>query len=243
MKFLLSLLICTLFSVSIKAETFVVCVGIANYASPNIPNLMKTENDAKAMSDFFKKGTPNVITITGRYATKSQILKSVRSQFGNAKPTDRIIFYFSGHGYREGFCPYNMTKPEEGLTFEEIVEVMAESKASEKIIFADACHSGGIRKSNEVLTSKRNNVLFFLASRGNESSLESSFLNNGYFTKYLIRGLGGGADINHDQKITASELFKYVSEEVKNRTGDRQHPVMWGKFDDNTVIVEYKKKR
>lgn len=149
-----------LLSVSIKAETFIVCVGIASYASPNLPNLLKTENDAKAMASFFKKGTHNVITITGKYATKSQILKSIKSQFNRATSADRIIFYFSGHGYTGGFCPYDMTNLNEGLTFDEIVNAMSKSKASEKFIFADACHSGKIRKRNEALASKPDNILF-----------------------------------------------------------------------------------
>ena len=65
---------------------------------------------------------------------------------------------------------------------------------------------------------------------------------NGFFTKHLIRGLGGGADSDKDRRITAKELFDYVSKGVKSQTNNRQHPVMWGSFDDNLTIVEYRKK-
>lgn len=228
-------------SFALQAETYVVCVGIGNYSDPKVRNLTKTEADAKAMAEFYKKGTQNVITITGKYATRDQILKSLDSQFARAKAVDKIIFYFSGHGYPGGFCPYDMTTIEEGLKYSELISIMQKSKAKNKFIFADACHSGAIRQNGTDTEPKVENVLLFLSSRGNEYSAESPFLANGYFTKHLLRGLGGGADANRDKRITARELFNYVSDGVKSQTNDRQHPVMWGKFDDNLSIVEYRK--
>lgn len=224
------------------AETFVVCVGIGNYADPRVQSLSKTENDAKAVSEFYKQGTDNVITITGKYATKSKILESLRSQFGRAKKGDKIIFYFSGHGYPGGFCPYDMTSLARGLSFSEVVELMKKSKASEKIIFADACNSGAIRVDGSNKIPDVGNVMFFLSSRGNESSRESKFAANGYFTKNLLRGLRGAADYNKDMTITAREIFDYVSSETKADTKNQQHPVMWGNFPGNMVIVKYKKR-
>lgn len=242
MKHVISLLIGCLVAFAIHAETYVVCVGIANYADPKVQNLTKTEADAKAMAEFYKKGTTNVITITGKYATKAQILKSLKSQFARAKANDKIVFFFSGHGYPGGFCPYDMTKIEEGLKYSDIISIMQKSKAKSKFIFADACHSGAIRQDGSDSEPKSGNVLLFLSSRGNEYSAESPFLANGYFTKHLLRGLGGGADSNRDKRITAKELFNYVSDGVKSQTNNQQHPVMWGKFDDNLIIVEYRKK-
>ncbi len=242
MKRLIAIFISLLSFCSLLADTYVVCVGIGNYADPRIKNLAKTEADAKAMAKFFKKGTENVITITGKYATKAQILKNLQSQFSRAKVGDKIIFYFSGHGYPGGFAPYDMTKMEESISYAEVIATMKNSKATDKLIFADACNSGAIRHRNTSSTPDPGNILMFLSSRGNEESNESIFLANGYFTKNLLRGLGGAADSNGDRKITASEIFKYVSAEVKRQTNDRQHPVMWGNFPDDLIIVKYDKK-
>lgn len=231
-----------LISLALHAETYVVCVGIGNYADPKVKNLTKTEADAKAMAEFYKKGTQNVITITGKYATKAQILKSLNSQFSRANPDDKIIFFFSGHGYPGGFCPHDMTKIEEGLKYSDVISIMQKSKAKNKFIFADACHSGAIRHNGSDTEPKAGNILLFLSSRGNEYSAESPFLANGYFTKHLLRGLSGGADSNKDKRITARELFNYVSDGVKSQTNNRQHPVMWGNFPDDIVIVQYMKK-
>lgn len=236
------LLIGCLIAICTQAETYVVSVGIGNYADPKVQNLTKTEADAKAIAQFYKRGTKNVIVITGKYATKSQILKHLKSQFSRAKANDKIVFFFSGHGYPGGFCPYDMTKLDEGIKYADVISVMQQSKAKSKFIFADACHSGAMRQNGSETDPKPGNVLLFLSSRGNEYSAESPFLANGYFTKHLLRGLRGGADANNDMRITALELFKYVSAGVRSQTNDQQHPVMWGKFNDNLTIVEYRKK-
>ena len=54
MKPVLTLVLGILFSVAIHAETYVVCVGIGNYAAPKVKNLTKTEADAKAMAEFMQ---------------------------------------------------------------------------------------------------------------------------------------------------------------------------------------------
>lgn len=242
MKRVLIFLIVHIMTIGLFAETYVVSVGIGNYADTKMRNLTKTESDAKAIAEFYKKGTEKVITITGKYATKSQILQSLKNQFSKADANDRIVFFFSGHGYPGGFCPYDMMKQEDGLKYSDVINIMQQSKARSKFIFADACHSGAIREDGSYTDSKTGNVLLFLSSRGKEYSAENPFFANGYFTKYLLRGLGGGADANGDRRITAKELFDYVSEKVKLKTGNRQHPVMWGRFDDDLSIVEYRKK-
>lgn len=242
MKRLLTFIIGCMIGLSVCAETYVVCVGVGKYADPKVRTLTKTEKDAKSVAAFYKKGTDNVITITGKYATKSQILKSLRSQFRHAKSGDKIIFYFSGHGYPGGFCPYEMQKFEDGLTYAEVIGIMSESKAGNKMIFADACNSGGIRHKGTSAKPEPGNVMLFLSSRGNESSIESSYLSNGYFTNYLLHGLGGKADVNGDRSITARELYDYVSKGVIRLSKGRQHPVMWGSFPDDLVLVSYGRK-
>ena len=72
-------------------------------------------------------------------------------------------------------------------------------------------------------------------------SIESSQMVNGYFTAYLDRGQRGGADTNRDRIITAKEIFSFVSDGVKTISQDKQHPVMWGKFDDNFIMVDWRR--
>lgn len=223
-----------------KGDIYVVSIGISDYRS--ISDLQLPENDAKAIAELYKTKTDNVILITGRYATKERILKSLRDQFSRAKTEDMIVFSFSGHGYPGGICPYDMSNSENGgISYTEIQKILKQSRAKRKVIFADACFSGGLRSSSASNNREYQDseVLLFLSSRGGEVSIESPFMANGFFTSYLIRGLRGGADSDRNRKITAKELFLFVSHGVRDRSDDTQHPVMWGKFDDNYSLMDW----
>jgi hypothetical protein len=82
------------------------------------------------------------------------------------------------------------------------------------------------------------NVMLFLSSRTNETSMETKFQNS-MFTIFLERGLRGGADINKDRHITARELYDFVHKGVIEASGNKQHPVMWGKFDNDMTVIKW----
>lgn len=224
-----------------KGTVYVVVAGVSGYQK--IPSLLLPEKDAKAIAALYKCKTSHVILLTGRYATKAQLLKSMKDQFSRAKAEDMVVFAFSGHGYAGGICPYDMSaKVETGITYQEIHAVLKQSRAQRKVVLLDACYSGGIRHSAVSTPSRlytNTNVCFFLSSRTGETSAESPFMANGIFTTYLIRGLRGGADVDKNRKITAQELFQYVCPKVKEKTEGKQHPVMWGKFNDNDVLFDW----
>ena len=223
----------------VKAETYVVTIGICNYKDKNITSLQKTERDAKDVANFYLNGTDKVISILGPSATKINILTTLYQVFTKASKNDKIVFYFSGHGYKGGFCPYDMLQLSDGISYKELIEIMNLSNASEKYILADACNCGALRAEENILLNNNETFVMFLSSRGSESSGESLLESNGFFTKYLLKGLRGGADDDRDRIITAKELFDYVSYNVKIRTRGKQNPVMWGKFEDTLPIVRY----
>ena len=110
------------------------------------------------------------------------------------------------------------------------------------MILSDAFFSGKMRqgRKNTAEQSFNNyNIMLFLSSRGNETSIERRDMKNGFFTSCLQKGLRGGADVNKDRAITAKELFNYVSRHVKLLSSDKQHPVMWGKFSDNMIVMKW----
>ena len=164
-------------------------------------------------------------------------------QFSHAQKGDMVVLYFSGHGYPGGLCPDDMgRKMENALSYEDVYAAFRRSKATRKVILADACMSGGLRngKSQSKPSGQSSDVLLFLSSRTTETSIESARMKNGFFTAYLERGLRGGADSNKDRVITAKEIFSFVSDGVKNISHNHQHPVMWGKFDDNFIMMNWR---
>ena len=170
-------------------------------------------------------------------------IANVRKNYGTATENDVIVFFFSGHGYQGGICPYDISEKDlnSGLSYKEIKAILKQSKAKNKIIIADACFSGGLRggAASDSGNDNDNSVILFLSSRSGETSGERRLMTNGFFTQALVRGLNGGADTNQDKRISAKEIFTFVSQKVKEHSKDKQHPVMWGKFPDTMTVMKW----
>lgn len=221
-------------------HTFLVSVGIADYSSypSKISSLRCTANDAMSISEIYAKNSgASLVTLLDGNATKKQILDNISNLFGKADENDIVVFFFSGHGFNGGICAADGT-----IDYDELRNAMAKSKSKNKMMFLDACHSGGLRQNKKqssriISTAKKANVMLFLSSRTEEVSIENSSMKNGYFTTFLTMGIRGNADANRDRIITAKELFNFVSKRVSNISEDAQHPVMWGNFDDNMPVI------
>lgn len=236
-KMLAAVLICLMSTAVSYARIYVVCAGIDAYpGSAKLHNCVADADSIKYIYDH-QKGSQTTI-LRDRQATKNNILAQLNSVFAEAGPDDLVVFFFSGHGYPGGFVAIDGNLP-----YSSIRSAFSNSRARHKMIFADACFSGKMRTSRQSSRQqseiKNAEVLLFLSSRSNETSLVSSRMTNGYFTFALKRALRGAADKNRDRIITAKELFTFVSQNVKNSTHGQQHPVMWGKFDDNMPVVKW----
>ena len=75
------------------------------------------------------------------------------------------------------------------------------------------------------LSSAENGVIVFAASTGRQFAQESSEWGNGAFTKAVIEGMTGKADISRTGRVTHKMLDLYVSERVKALTRGTQSPV------------------
>lgn len=216
-------------------KIYLVAVGVSDYPGM-INDLNLPADDARSICRLYKTNSrAEVVLLTDRRATHTEVLAKSRNLFGKAKQEDIVVFFFSGHGMPGGFCAYDGT-----LTYQEIRRLFSSCKANSKMIFADACFAGGLRDNNKSADTNPDpgsNVMLFLSSRGNETSIESPSMRNGFFTAALVGGLKGGADTNRDRIITARELFVAASQKVKDLSKDRQHPVMWGSFDDNMPVM------
>ena len=122
---------------------------------------------------------------------------------------------------------------------------MKSAKARRKVIFANACYSGGLnlKTTNNGLMSRESNtssVMLYTSSRPQEVSWERADMKNSFFVNRILEGFKGAADTNKDKKVTARELFNYVNPRVISDTYNKQHPQMWGRFDDSMVVVYVK---
>lgn len=221
---------------ALSNNVFLLAVGISDYPG-SANDLPLPVSDAKAIVDLYKTNrAASTKTLLDAKATRREIIKAANALFKNAKQEDIVVFYFSGHGISGGFCAYD-----DFLMYDDIKAIFSSCSSKHKIIFADACYSGKMREpsSNRRRISSDTDVLLFLSSRQNEYSIESPGMKNGFFTACLIKCLKGAADENRDRKITAKELFDGVSKGVIRLSNNQQHPVMWGNFSDNLVVMQW----
>ena len=239
MKRLLSVFLIFLLAITaLPARTYIVSVGIADY--PGSQNdLRVSANDAKTIAGIFTKNSKATVDcFVNSDVTIQKICSAMRQTFAKATASDAIILYFSGHGIPGGLVCYDGF-----LYYSSILNIMRQSRAKQKMIFVDACYAGKMRNTNRRSNTFSNeNVMFFLSSRSSEKSLETprqTGFNNSLFTVFLERGLRGGADVNRDKTITAREIYDFVHQGVVNASCNKQHPVMWGKFDGDMAVIKW----
>ena len=244
-KFLKSLITVFLLTTvtTLQAKVYLVSVGITDYPGTSM-DLTLPAKDAETITWLYSKNTSvEYSQLLNEQATIQNITSSIRRTFAKASTDDIVVLFFSGHGYPGGFVAYDGQ-----LTYTQVRKAMATSKCKNKMIFADACFSGKIRTNgnssqSSLQAAKKANVMLFLSSRSNETSIERRGMQNGFFTTYLQKGLRGGADANRDRVITAKELYDYVHKGVIEISHDKQHPVMWGKFSDIMPVMKWPKKK
>lgn len=226
------------FAIAIQAKTYIVCAGISDY--PGTRNdLRVSANDAVTIANIFaKNNNAEGLYYTNSNATVANILNGMNQVFAKAGNGDVVLFFFSGHGIPGGFVCYDGY-----LNYNKVFRAMRKCKAQNKVIIADACFSGKMRKTRRRNDGYSNvNAMLFLSSRSNEMSMEMprrTGFGNSLFTAYLERGLRGGADTDRNRTITAKELYNYVHNGVQRLSRERQHPVMWGKFNGNMPIIKW----
>ena len=240
-------------------NTYAVVIGIADYEnlSRRDGDLRYTVNDATKFYEFLKskKGgsvpEKNILLLLNSQATKEEIVNKSKELFSRAGVNDRVIFYYSGHGWKECFMPYDVTKRGRNmLYFDEVKEIFRCAKCSTKLLFADACFAGTMKESIMKKSAKRNdkkhydmdnvNIAVMMSCKADETSLEMGSLKQGVFTYYLVEGLGGEANKDGNKYITIQELFYYMYHKVQDKAAQRknkQTPELFGKFDLRLIVA------
>lgn len=190
-------------------------VGIDNY--PNSP-LHGCVNDASAFASIMEThgdGSPNfAVRLETNLTTKSKLKSLIVELFAGAN--DTALFYFSGHGILSSIGGYIVTPDyknyDEGVSMDEILTIANISKAKDKIIILDCCHSGAFgspKISGGATAQIIEGVVILTASRDIESALEVN--GHGVFTNLLLDALqGGAADLRGH--VTPGSVYAYVDQ-------------------------------
>lgn len=256
--FLTLLLLGMCYVVPAYNNTYAVIVGVADYQNDFFAkDLPYTLNEVEAVYSFLRstKGgsvpAGNICLLIDSNATKSNIILQSSVLFSKAKKDDRVIFYFGGHGGEGSFAPYDFNGSYDStLTYDDIKAIFKCAKCNTKLLFADACHSGGIKgesrkkdhsaKTKGHTTTDNLNIVVMTASKGDQYSWQTSEFEMGVFTYYLLKGLGGAANRDGNKYITIQELYYYVYHKVMDYTEGfeiQQTPQIFGKFDLRLIVA------
>jgi len=144
------------------------------------------------------------------------------------------------------------------LPMDELQTIFGRIESERVVAFLDACYSGAAGGRTFVAKKTRSGQVddLFLerltrskgraivtASRPSEVSMELAELGHGVFTYYLVQGLQGAADLNHDGIVTLQEIYEYVEQQVTRKSrmvGGNQHPVMKGELEGMVPLVKIK---
>ncbi len=193
----------------------------------------------------------NIRYLVNENATSRNLRSALFTFMTQPHAEDLVVIYFAGHGFSDPHDRRNLylatydTDPNDmgGTAFPmwQLQDVFTRIiKARRVITFTDSCHSYGISGAMNTVNYKANNLVnqylakyagdadraVITASGISELSYESDRWGGGHgvFTFYLLKGLKGEADLNHDGTVTAGELFVYVQSHVREATGGAQTP-------------------
>lgn len=154
--------------------------------------------------------------------------------------------------YDETLVPWNYGTKQEFIVDDELRRWLSTLRADRVILIFDSCHSGTMERSvytsrlvptgttraaepqlidgmaDDLASTKGSRgtwwkQLVITACRPNESAYESSRLENGALTYYLLQAMEGKGDINSDGWVTAQEAYQYAAHMV-SLDYPKQHP-------------------
>ncbi|MBK9501158.1 MAG: caspase family protein [Leptospiraceae bacterium] len=234
-------------------KRYAIAIGINDYSDPEISDLSKARNDAKATGKILKEigQFDQVFVMTddiGRndpenlYPTKLNIEEKLESVLRFATPDDLIVFFFSGHGISDiddnGYLVTVDTSANRkygtALKVDWIVYMLKEKKIKKSLLILDACRDVLYTSKSSNRDSIKNKeyseaevAATFYSTKSGDISHEDDESDYGVFTKYLIYGMEGRADDNKDGVVSFSELEHYVGKGVKEwsvRKNKQQKP-------------------
>lgn len=252
-----------------RPDAVAVIIGLSKYSHPDVPTVDYATRDAKLMREYVVKSLGydegNIIMALDEGATQATFNRIFEGQLANyvKEGISDVFIYYTGHGAPDledasaYFVPHDANPnyaAQTGYSLDRFYTQIEALKAKSVTVVIDACFSGAsaggmlIKEASPIFISVENpsanlaNGTVLTSSSGEQISSWHSEVGHGLFTYYFLKGLRGAADSDQDNKITSTELFGYISENVPylaRRLYNREQTpqLMGGNLDQ--VLVEY----
>lgn len=215
-------------------------IASSNDGGPSRARLRFANSDAESVGRVLGSlgGVRDSDSVLVREATRSRL------QQGFAELKRRLSDEKGPHVRREVFVYYSGHSDEDGLLlggervgYRELRQWIDDVGADVRIAVLDSCASGslirlkgGVHRApflSDVSIQARGHA-FLTASSADEAAQESDRVGAAFFTHFLLSGMRGAADANHDQRVTLNEAYKFAYDETLQRTeasrAGAQHP-------------------
>jgi uncharacterized caspase-like protein len=243
---------------------WILAVGVNAYADSRIKSLGFAVADAKSVVASLKAqegkryGKVNSLLIADGEALPPT-LENIR---GNLKfleaagPRDVALLFLAGHGVSDNAGaflflpgdarltdaktadPMKAASPSKAITGSEIVSAL--DAPGNRLVFIDACQSGGVDNDRLVRSLMDTNAFVFTSSKGSELSQERPDLGHGVFTYSILSALKGEVAAQAQGSVSVLGLSGFVSLDVPGITNNQQHPGAYslGFYDFPMAVVE-----
>jgi formylglycine-generating enzyme required for sulfatase activity len=197
--------------------------------------------------------------------SQRNILAEFRLLAGDRKPQDSVLVALVGHGLTRKikvkdpagnemdrsaayFCPQDADIRETPtmISLDELYAELERCKAGTKVMLVDACRDNPTEGNTGAIpfappAAPASVAALFSCSDGEVAWEEPELAGgHGVFFHFVIEGLKGAADSDHNDKVSLFELVEYTQDKVpdfvSHRRGRRQMPVLLGRAGRVTLL-------
>lgn len=197
-------------------------VGV-NYYPPD-SDLYGCVDDAHAVKTILERNSDGTVNFDVKLLTgtgpKDQVLRSdLKDHIVELFEDDSEIalFYFAGHGHIEATGGYLLAsdskRGDEGIALGDVLTLANDSKARNKIVVLDSCHSGvaGAPPDDPRIARLSEGLTILTASTADQYAKEDN--NGGVFTTLFIDALSGAA-ANLVGEITPGSVYAHIDQSL-----------------------------
>lgn len=196
-------------------------VGIDYYE--HFGSLYGCVNDAHEMKSALERHSDGSIN----FGVKLHVANAANSSIARGELKDLIIelfkddseialLYFAGHGHIEAtggyICGSDCKRGDDGLSLNEVMTIANKSKAKNKIIILDSCHSGIAGNTNNTNVAELTDGMTILTA-STESQYASEKNGSGIFTALFVDALNGAAG-NLVGDVTPGSIYAHIDQSL-----------------------------
>ncbi len=212
-----------------QPSTSVISIGLSSYLDQQIRSRKYASRDAETVAKYFEMlgGVPpsNIHLLTDHKATHSKIEKALREWLPTRPMKDGIVIvYFSGQALVSPageimLVPYDGAKAATTLYRLKSLESVFDKLNPQQAILVFEGKISKIQENPKTTVTPQwelhgDRAIRLIAVEGLGKGFDDETHRHGLFTYYLLRGLRGEADTNHDGKVTLGEIGGFVRQKV-----------------------------